>query len=90
MPNVVSELPDETEYVTRDVFWRHAYLVVVSSPVFFFRQQTRQNLSKFITNLETTFAFCRMVLVVRNVSLLSRFVGVIWVFVRIKKNVWGR
>ena len=54
----------------------HAFLIVFSR-VFFSRQQTRQNLSILMKQRETTFAFSRIVLVVRSVSLLSLFRGVI-------------
>ena len=67
----------------------HAFLVVFSR-VFFSRQQTRQNLSIFMKQRETTSAFSRIVLVVLSVSLLSLFRGVIvLVFYNVEKEIFS-
>ena len=67
----------------------HAFLIVFSR-VFFSRQQTRQNLSIFMKQRETTFAFSRIVLVVLSVSLLSLFRGVIvLVFYNVEKEIFS-
>ena len=85
---VVSVLENYIDYVQRNVFLAsHAFLIVLSG-VFFSRQQTRQNLSMFMKQRETTFAFSRMVLVVLSVSLLSRFSGVIAiVFYNVQRKI---
>ena len=67
----------------------HAFLIVFSR-VFFSRQQTRQNLSIFMKQRETTCAFSRIVLVVLSVSLLSLFRGVIAiVFYNVEKEIFS-
>ena len=79
-PRVENEVENNMENVEGNAFLPcHAFLVVFSR-VFFSRQQTRQNLSIFMKQRETTCAFSRMVLVVLSVSLLSRFSGVIAMF----------
>ena len=89
-PRVENEVENNMENVEGNAFLPcHAFLVVFSR-VFFSRQQTRQNLSIFMKQRETTSAFSRIVLVVLSVSLLSLFRGVIvLVFYNVEKEIFS-